>query len=194
MIIYDNIETDEDFDAIRNDSWPTSLRASLLLTSRHDIVSLDTIWQSFRVPVLSNDEAKTLLLQTSQRTENGVEGVAARHLAERLDGLPLALVIMGMNIKKQQKSVGKFLEMYDKHPTKVHLKSQKSSGIKQYYQRGGLHGAYQLSFDNLIGSPAWALFRVLSLLGPDAIPMTLFQPESSSCIPDALAFCLNEWE
>jgi hypothetical protein len=97
------------------------------------ILYLDTIWQSFSVPVLSNKESKELLLQTSQRKQYTGEDEAASELAARLDGLPLALVIMAVNIKKKQKSVGKFLEMYDNYPIQVHVQSQKNSGVQQYY-------------------------------------------------------------
>jgi hypothetical protein len=165
-----------------------------LFTSRHVLVSLETTGKSFRVPVLSKQEAKALLLQTSQRTQYAADNDAAESLAQKLDGLPLALVITGMNIKKNQDSVGKFLETYDKYPTKIHVQFKKHSGLKQYYPREGLHGAYQLSFQNINGTPAWELFRVLALLGPDAVPMSLFQPTSEDAIPDALAFCLDDWE
>ncbi|KAF2807032.1 TPR-like protein [Mytilinidion resinicola] len=106
------------------------------------------------------------------------EEAATEELTGRLGGLPLAL----------------FFDLYVKYTPRVHAQSDKDLHLQPFYSRGGLHGAYQYSFKSLNGTSARELFRVLCIIGPDAIPLSLFQLENSENVPESLEFCRDEWD
>jgi len=88
LIIFDNVERYEDIEPFLP---RPSASPHLLLTSRVEIPHFVPIPLS----TLGKDDSFRLLLQESDRAPDGAEAEFAHRIAERLDGLPLALELAG---------------------------------------------------------------------------------------------------
>jgi hypothetical protein len=192
LMVFDNVENFQD---ILKHCWPVTPHASLLVTARPEIVAVDTIENSFEVPAFSGDDSKDLLLKLIKNGEpcTQAEIAAAKSLSKNLEGIPLALTVMGMNVRTSPLSLPKFQSFYEKWTADVHKSVQKVT-LEPYYHHS-LHDSYAMSFSRLqdVDVNAYELFKIICMLGPETLPSSLFRSQESDVLPEALQFCENEW-
>ncbi|KAI0811534.1 hypothetical protein GGR55DRAFT_688616 [Xylaria sp. FL0064] len=109
---------------------------------------------------MPNEEAGHLLQKTSNRESEPGSFDTCVSIAERLGGLPLAIVQMGHQIRHKHLSLAEFVEYYD-HDTR---KFQEASipGLTMQQTVASIWNIESLPL------PAVSLLRVLSVLDPDA--------------------------
>ncbi|KAI1357265.1 P-loop containing nucleoside triphosphate hydrolase protein [Xylaria arbuscula] len=191
LIIYDNVE---DFSSIVKSCWPLTPHASLLVTARPEIVSMDMIEHSFEVPSFSKDESREFLLSIiNQKQYSESDRVAAEKISDNLGGIPLAVTVMGMNIRTSRRSLPNFLPWYEKYTSNIHKKAQELT-LHPYYPHN-LDSSYGLSFERLQNSNnhAYELFRIICTISPENIPSSIFLLEDWSKLPQSISFCSDEW-
>lgn len=142
------------------------------------------------IEVFDEDSGSDLILQHVGRLNYAEsETKAARQLAVRLGGLPLALVVMSSQIRLRRMTIAAFLQLYERDAENLNKETQ---GIGSYYKLS-LATCWQTTFDYLTPD-ARLLLGVIAHLGPDAIPEDLFHPLDSSKLPDGMEFCSDDWE
>jgi hypothetical protein len=187
-MVFDNVEDIADI----KDIWVDSRHGSVLITARHEFVSLLPVNTMFHVPYMTEDQGAKFLISMSK--ENGASKAnvdSGKELSELLGGLPLALTIMAMQVRRRRMSLPSFLSFYKENEARLHG-SDKRISLEPFYPHN-LTTAYRLSFQSLKETPA-ALLRVMSLMSPDDIPLKLFHPEGAVTLPAVLSFCRDTWE
>ncbi|KAF1954827.1 hypothetical protein CC80DRAFT_416915 [Byssothecium circinans] len=168
--------------------WPASQYGSVLITSRNEVVSIDPAEDGLSVPVFSPLEGSQYLYSILKRKAySDVEKESCEKLAARLDGLPLALTLMGTQIRTKHRKIQRFLDDYNKDYERHHKTPE--GGTQNIFYRHSLETAYRTSFDGLNDKPhAAAILAVFSFLAPDSIPEELFEVTDASCLTSDLAF------
>lgn len=183
LLVFDNVE---DVNLIRQ-CWPASSRGSVLITSRSEIVAMDPAAGGLEVPIFSTAEAEGFLYSLLKRgSYSDSERNSCTKLAGRLDGLPLALMLMAMQIRTKKTKIERFLKDYETDYERYHRTP--SRGVPNIYYPHSLETAYLTSF-KAASESAQAILGVICLLAPDRIPEELFQPADSSWLTSDLAFC-----
>ncbi|RAK97337.1 Pfs, NB-ARC and TPR domain protein [Aspergillus ibericus CBS 121593] len=152
LMILDNVDheyfsKDPDTYDLR-DFFPTADHGSILITSR--LAKLAELGRSFPVERLEPKAAMQLLLQSSglSRRDNMTE--KGKHpdielLADRLDGLPLAIVIAGAFIRETGSSVTEYLQFYNNSWYEL----QSASSVGHQYQQGNLMQTWMVSYRDI---------------------------------------------
>ncbi|KAJ5955971.1 hypothetical protein N7501_010250 [Penicillium viridicatum] len=150
LIIFDNIDqyslsnsaADKGYDIA--EFFPKADHGSILITSR--LQTLRELGKSFPVHRLDSHNSIELLLQSS--------GLSARNtskfdvnpdlltLTNRLDGLPLAIVIAGAFIRETGTSITKYLQYYQEAWSKL----QRQSNPRRQYQQGNMLQTWMISY------------------------------------------------
>jgi hypothetical protein len=186
LCIFDNVEH---VDLLRN-AWPVADRGKVLVTSRNDIVSIDPSSGGMEIEVFDEDGGCNLILKHVARPSySDTEIRAARQVAKRLGGLALALVIMASQIRLRKMTIGAFVQLYEKHATKLNSQTR---GIESYYKLS-LATCWKTTFDYL-SENARRLLGVIAHVGPDALPEDLFHPPDDSKLPQGMEFCSDDWD
>jgi hypothetical protein len=188
LLVFDNVE---DVDLIRH-CWAASPLGSVLITSRKEVVSVDPASGGLEVPVFTAFEGAGFLYSILKRkTYSDTERDSCTKLAARLDGLPLALMLMGVQIRTKHTKIERFLNDYEDDFERYH--KTPALGIHNMYYRHSLETAYVTSFKSL-SQQSLAIFGIICLVAPDRIPEDLFQPSDPSWLMSDLAFCINSSE
>ena len=183
--MFDNVENSQLIQAC----WPVSPLGSVLVTSRNEAVSIDTTFGGLEVRLFTVEEASELLCAVIDRKNNTKsEQTSWVALVERLDGLPLALILTGMQIRRKHKKIEHFLRDHETDYMR-HLKTL-SGGVKNLYHQHNLETVYQTSFTSL-GHRARSILGILSFLAPQDIPEDLFLLKDHHWFASQLDFCLE---
>lgn len=176
LIIFDNVDNGADL----RGCWPVTVRGSILITTRNDSVALETATKSTKIPLFKPSEGSTIILNVVQREAySQSERAAAVTLAEKLDGLALALNLMATQIYLKQMTVADFLNYYEANSER--LSKTPRAGTRNRYYSHGLDTAFQTAFDSL-DELSVVVFGVACFVAPDAIPDQLFKPDSDTPI------------
>jgi hypothetical protein len=172
LIIFDNVDN---FDVL-SDYWPRFGRGSVLVTSR-DSFSPNNLFvqEGMNLQPLSRLESESLMQRlTHVKAVGPSQKEALSVIAEKLDGLPLAINQMSGVFRRLRLSYTDFLKFYNEE------------GIEQLFKKAtdlmGARNARSLAtvwaLDQL-SSNTKALLQVISLLDPDDIPEELLIHKSS---------------
>ncbi|OQE62181.1 hypothetical protein PENNAL_c0269G11109 [Penicillium nalgiovense] len=109
LLIFDNHDDPSLFE-IENYYPPTSHGTILVTTRRPDLVAGTII----RIQPIRRIEDSLAILQARSQRENVQSDIYAKHLAERLAGLPLALATAGAYLQRSTLTFQRYLEEYEK--------------------------------------------------------------------------------
>ncbi|CAI7595833.1 unnamed protein product [Penicillium palitans] len=151
LIIFDNIDQYSPFNSAVGDGYdierffPTAEHGSILITSR--LQRLTELGEAFPVHRLDSYNTIQLLLQSSglsarnipSKLKNNPDIVA---LANRLGGLPLAIVVAGAFMRETGSSITEYLEYYQKSWYELQLQSNPS----RQYQQGNVLQTWMISY------------------------------------------------
>ncbi|KAJ5773565.1 hypothetical protein N7457_008461 [Penicillium paradoxum] len=151
LIIFDNIDTYSPSSSPGGDGYdigeffPAADHGSILITSR--LQELTELGGNFPVRKLDSHNTIQLLLQSSglsaKSTTRELEGSPdILALANRLDGLPLAVVIAGAFMRETGTSIAEYLEHYQKSWYELQLQSKPG----RQYQQGNMLQTWMISY------------------------------------------------
>lgn len=179
LLVFDNVERWATLDPF----WPYGGRGSVLITSRNpDILpQLAGIASTLELRNLPVEEAGNLLKYYAGFDEDDTIEVqkAAREVAGRLEGLPLAVVQVGSNIKECHSSIAGFSRV---HPRQSHL-----YGL--FLDKGFSHGQgydhnlasvwtlESLSRESEASQEAFALLCIIAFMDSECISEELLRPD-----------------
>ncbi|KAL8980508.1 MAG: hypothetical protein Q9177_005861 [Variospora cf. flavescens] len=157
--------------------FPYSTQGSILITTRSSRI---TFAKSVRLNKLDNLN-QSLALLTKRSGRRAHEDVYAMKLAQRFDGLPLALATAGDYISHTADSFGEYLQMYEQSWTDL---AENSDGLMEYDDRT-LYSTWNLSLKQVAAQDPQAakLFRLMGYLGNADLWYELFQKGAGSA-PD----------
>ncbi|QKX64223.1 uncharacterized protein TRUGW13939_11396 [Talaromyces rugulosus] len=166
LLVFDNMDNAD----LISEYWPpTGSTGSILVTSR-DTLAKTLFYQindGIDLPPLSNDHAANLLLKLTWREEDIEEQKSSVAVAEKLGGLPLALVQMAGVMIRQSLSFADFLKRYEEEETHDSLFSL---SLQPSHKR--MNYAHTLasvwSLEDLQHSSG--LLDVMAFFDPDGIP------------------------
>ncbi|KAF7139716.1 hypothetical protein CNMCM5793_007554 [Aspergillus hiratsukae] len=154
LIIFDNIDQYSPIDNAVGDAYdigeffPTADHGSILITTR--LQGLSELGKSFPVHRLESNDAIQLLLQSSglpakntRRELKSNPDILA--LSNRLDGLPLAIVIAGAFMRETGTNITEYLQYYQE--SWFDLQSQSSPG--RQYQQGNILQTWMISYHEI---------------------------------------------
>ncbi|KAJ5335777.1 uncharacterized protein N7506_005713 [Penicillium brevicompactum] len=168
LIIFDNVDHDTSFHGADSDDYniekffPNADHGSILITSR--LQRLSDLGEPFSVQRLDSESSIELLLQssglltrnTTRNFDRNPGRIAADEiilqimltyvdtlsLANRLDGLPLAIVIAGAFMRETGTSITEYLQYYQKSWSELQLQSNPG---RQYHQ-GNILQTWMISY------------------------------------------------
>ena len=174
LMVFNNAEDLE----ILDQYWPRGGFGSVLVTSRNPLVRsqfFDPV-ASFELTSLPIDDAASLLkcITGSDQENSSNTEEAARTLATRLEGLPLAISQIGAIISQRTLSIHKFLQTYSRDSDLYEVDSE--HGLKSGYEHN-LGSVW--AFDNLPAG-AFSVLCLISMLDSECIQEELLLPISTS--------------
>ncbi|RDW56928.1 HET-domain-containing protein [Coleophoma crateriformis] len=148
LIIYDNYDNPKvpgniNINAVDIRKYlPESYHGSVIITTRSSEVTIGHCIRITKLELLQ--DSLDILANTSGRDGLNTDPHAIR-LAEKLDGLPLALATTGAYLKQSAISFSNYLRLYEKSWADLQKKSPELSS----YEDRTLYSTWQLSFDNV---------------------------------------------
>jgi hypothetical protein len=170
------------------------MKGAVLITSRHPILASDLTGDGTNVPLFTDDEGSAFLQKLLNRGSYSPEELqSAKALSHELGGLPLALNLMGKQVKSRNRKISQFLESYQRNPKRLHQIPKEDAQDVFYAET--LTTAWSTSFTPLEEkSYSLTLMGILSCLGPERIPETLFESTELGDFEPELEFCLDTIE
>jgi tetratricopeptide (TPR) repeat protein len=169
LLIFDNVDTPEVRKHL-NQIIPHISLGRIIITSR------SSNWPAnitdLSIDKLSTPDAAVYLLQTTQnkRTTSNDDNRLATQLAEKLDGLPIALEQAAAYISQRHISFQTYLNEFES--SKKEILSWHKPGLTNY--PAPVLAVWQSS-EKQLSAPARAILRLSSLLSPEPIPVSLFE-------------------
>ncbi|KAI0875968.1 P-loop containing nucleoside triphosphate hydrolase protein [Hypoxylon argillaceum] len=157
LIVFDNADEPD----ILSDFWPSESSGAILVTSRRPLATQASYTGSSGIDLspMPSEEAGRLLQKTADLESDPGCLDTCISIAERLGGLPLAIVQMAHQIRHKHLSLTKFVEYYDQDTGKFHEAS--IPGLTKQQTVASIWNIEALPL------PAVALLRVLSVLDSD---------------------------
>ncbi|KOS41254.1 hypothetical protein ACN38_g7863 [Penicillium nordicum] len=140
LLIFDNYDDPEQF-RIDNYYPPASHGAIVVTSRRPDQVSGSTL----DIKPFQNIEDSLAILQTRSKRENVQSDPHAKHLAERLAGLPIALATAGTYLQHSAFDFERYLKEYEK---RWKIGSRRPLQLREYQERT-LYTTWDLSYSRL---------------------------------------------
>ncbi|KAI1125666.1 P-loop containing nucleoside triphosphate hydrolase protein [Nemania abortiva] len=197
LMIFDNVENIED---IGSKYVPTT-GGSAIITSRYPDTALPTSSEILLKPFSKEDSIKVLrdlMTNATSQIRSHEDDSALKVLANKVDGLPLGLrVIAGlMNVNSRKNmTVSKFLNIYEEGANELMKNSDRiveyeGDSTRRVGAEHVLNKIWHMSFTQLENKDerkdeARVLLGILSLLGPDGLPQSLFGPDMAAANSDS---------
>ena len=163
LLIFDNAD---DLDVLQN-YVPYRGNGAVLITSRDPTAREYTFSKGINLDPLSSSESAMLfrvLTNNNFETLSRDEKMASQDLADKMDGLPLAITQISGFIHRRQLSMREFVSSYvDERYAEVHKTGTRIQDI-----RYGQTLATTWNFQGL-SDGAWRLLQLISFLSPDRI-------------------------
>jgi len=185
LLILDNVDTEEAAEAVRK-ILPQLQGGHVLITSRRRNWPVGIRKQP--LGVLTKEEATQYLLKRTEndRARTPEDTDQASHLAEALDGLPLALEQAAAYITHHQMTFSEYLEIWEKERESVldwHDEDQMD-------YPASVAATWQTTFLRLSPTAA-AILRLAAYLAPDPIPLDMFE-RGTKYVEDAVRLLREE--
>ncbi|KAI1448209.1 P-loop containing nucleoside triphosphate hydrolase protein [Annulohypoxylon stygium] len=160
LIVFDNADDPD----VLYDFWPSGSNGCILITSRDQIAKTTSLpnLTGIELPPMPTDDAAILLQDMSESKDESDSIKTCTTIAEKLGGLPLAIVQMALFIRNKQLSLSEFVEWYE-HDSKKLQETLIPNWTKQQTI------AFVWNIESLDPS-ATALLQVLSFFDSDSIP------------------------
>lgn len=170
LIIFDNVDN---FDVL-SENWPKFGRGSVLVTSRHAFAK-DNLYvaNGISLPPLMNLESEALIQRLTHVKADVSQKEALSIIAQKLDGLPLAINQMSGVFRDLGLSYTDFLKYHNEEGIEALLKKQ-SESISQ-----GVSSLATLWALDRLSKSTRTLLQVICLLDPDHIPEDLLIDKNS---------------
>lgn len=170
LIVFDNANEPE----MLFDFWPMHGPGSILVTSRNPLAKEANFAKlsGIDVPHMPADVAGHLLQKMSLRESEPASLETCSSIAERLGGLPLAVVQMAYCIRTKHLSLAEFIEYYDHDAQR--LQETPVPGLTKQQTLASIWNTESLP------APAAALLRVLSVLDGDVLYEDILTTGSTS--------------
>jgi tetratricopeptide (TPR) repeat protein len=183
LMILDNVDTPEAESAVL-EILPSLFKGRVLITSR--LASWPPEMRKQPLEKLSQEEAVRFLLH---RTEGGRESVmndakTAGDLAQRVDGLPLALEQAAAYIERHRMRLADYLRAWESERERV--LQWFDPQVMRY--PASVAVTWQHTFQQLTPTAA-ALLRLTAFLAPDPIPVEVFDQSAARVEAAAGLFC-----
>jgi hypothetical protein len=179
LLVFDNVEEWATLDSY----WPDRGRGSVLVTSR----SPDVLPQlepsgntsDLELKDLPAAEAGNLLKHYAGYGQDDSPEVeeAARAIANRLEGLPLAVMQVGSYIKQCKMSIPKFRRVHRKESDLFNLYLEKAPLQGYEHNLGSVWALESLSHESDASREAFAVLCVIAFLDPEGIQEDLLKPD-----------------
>jgi tetratricopeptide (TPR) repeat protein len=172
LLIFDNVDTPEARKYL-NQILPHLSLGRIIITSR------SSNWPAFiadlSIDKLSIPDAVAYLIQTTQnkRATSNDDNRLAAQLADKLDGLPIALEQAAAYISQRHISFQTYLNEFES--SRKEILSWRKSELTNYPTP--VIAVWQSS-EKQLSAPARAILRLSSLLSPEPIPVALFESDS----------------
>jgi NB-ARC domain len=177
LLIFDNVD---DMDVL-SDYWPTHGHGSVLITSRDPLAknNVYTVRDGVDLPPFSTQETVDFMQKTTQIRAQGPSLTALSQIADRIQGLPIAVKQIAAIIREFRMSYADFLKFYDREGM------QRAREILSRAREGVNDSSLAIvwALDKL--SPgANALLCVMSLLHPDNFPEYIVSESNTIDLPE----------
>ncbi|EHK49529.1 hypothetical protein TRIATDRAFT_189576 [Trichoderma atroviride IMI 206040] len=157
-------------------SLPSCGSGSILITCRSEILASSVADEQIEIPVLTDREGSTLMLkQLGIANPSAKERELTEEFSSELGGLSLAIDLMSRHMRTRKKGVAQFLPYYREKRALLHRNPQR--GITNIYYNGDLESSWTIAFGQL-DEQSIKVFRVLCMLAPDRIPLTVLSHEA----------------
>lgn len=178
LLVFDNVERWSTLDPF----WPYGGCGSVLVTSRKpDLLPQLAGIARLELHSLPVEEAGTLLKHYAGFDKDDAIEVqkAAQELADRLEGLPLAVVQVGSNIKEGHSSLAGFSRVHPKqsHLYGVFLDKSFSHGQGYDHNLASVWALESLSCESEASQEAFAMLCVIALMDSECISEELLRPD-----------------
>ncbi len=171
LLILDNVDSKEAESEVVK-ILPALAGGHILITSR--LRDWPKTIHKQALDTISLDEARSFLLKRTEgeRTADNDDEAQAGHLAEKLDGLPLALEQAGAYIAHTRLSFSAYLKIWDQEKERVLVwHDEAAMGYP-----ASVATTWKTSFDRLQPTAA-TLLRLSAFLAPEPIPQEMFESE-----------------
>lgn len=162
---------------------PKGGQGDVLITCRSGLLAESLVPSPIEITSFSVSESTGLLLKILNKCDASLEEVnAAKALSEKLGGLPLAIDVIGKNIRaaRKFKTIADFLPFYEKNQHALRKRSER--GMRDVTYSKDLATVWETAFESLnyevnnnANPDTVKLMLLLCLVGPGAIPQWLFQ-------------------
>jgi hypothetical protein len=163
LILFDNADDPD----ILSDYWPTTGIGSVLVTSRNPMAKSTFFFgdTGHELETVSKTDGVNWIIQLSGADPTDPEvNSAAQTIAQRLDGLPLAITQITSIIRMRQLRLPEFIELYESETELAELQATRIGNRRGYEH--SLASVWALG--NLESGPM-ALLGVISMLDPDRV-------------------------
>lgn len=178
LLVFDNVKQWATLDPF----WPYGGRGSVLITSRNPgiLPQLPGIASTLKLHNLSVKEAGNVLKYYASFDEDDTIEVqkAAREVAGRLEGLPLAVVQVGSNIKECSSSIARFSKVHPKQSHLYGLFRDKDFSHGQGYDHNlaSVWALESLSRESEASQEAFAMLCIIAFMDSECISEELLRP------------------
>ena len=164
LIIFDNVDN---FDVL-SENWPKFGRGSVLVTSRDPFAKHNLyVEKGMNLPPLMKSESEMLMQRLTHVRADSSQQKALSVIAQKLDGLPLAINQMSGVFRGLRLSYTDFLDYYNEEGIEALLKKQSELTGQDVSSLVTVWALDRLS------QSTKTLLRVICLLDPDQIPEEL---------------------
>jgi hypothetical protein len=176
LLILDNVDSQEAERAVLT-ILPALTGGHVLITSR--LRDWPKTVHKQALDTISLEEARAFLLKRTEgeRRAAADDEAQAWQLAEKLDGLPLALQQAGAYIAHTRLSFSEYLKIWEKEKEKEKAQVLEWHDETMEYP-ASVAATWKTSFDRLQPTAA-ALLRLSAFLAPDPIPEEMFESEKA---------------
>ena len=176
--MYDNVDS---IDLLRP-RWPAANQGQAIITARDHSFMFDPADCGLEITTRYTETGWRFLLHLLSTDINADlklnETKSAHELSQNLSEHALAICHMAGLIHGRRWSNAEFMEILNQNPSKMHGFSSITS----------INALWDLAFKSL-DSQSRTILGILSFVSADSIPQSLFEPASSTDLPESLVFC-----
>ena len=171
LLIFDNVDNLD----VLSEYWPKFGRGSVLVTSRDPFAKHNLYMeQGMNLPPLLTTESEMLMQRLTHVRADAFQKQALSIIAQKLDGLPLAITQMSGVFRRLRLSYTDFLKYYNEEG--IEKLFRKQTDLSDGQSISSLATVWAL---DRLSREARALLQVICLLDPDNIPEEILIDKSS---------------